>query len=187
MWKQLLKRLKSAKRAFDAARTTFYVYRVHTPEGDRDIVSLFAGASEFGLTGEAIVGGYTRVLEEGERATEANFQPNPMFVKLLHEVVAHHAPQLRDLREEARRQHDGWVYVIDGRTPTPDRHVPPKDIIGSFEVQGGAVAPASYQPNAKHELLTADGLFRLEPALHEKLIERINSSCSAPLDRLTPN
>src|SRR5438445_2777661 len=177
MWKQLLHLLKSATigRSVPAsAGTPFYVYRVKTPEGDRDLVSLLSGAFEFGLIEEAIVGECTQSLEDGKHVTEANFRPNPTFVRLLHHVIARHAPQLPALRAEARRQHTGWVYVIDARTASPDGHVPPCDIIGGFEVRSGEVAPGSYRPNTDHKLLTANGVFRLEPALHESLMEQIN-------------
>ena len=85
MWKRLLNALKSATIGHSVPAsegTAFYVYRVKRPEGDRDIVSLVPDAFEFGLSGEAIVGEYTRLLEEGERVTEASFRPNPAFVTI---------------------------------------------------------------------------------------------------------
>ena len=170
MWKQLLHLLKSATigRSVPAsAGTPFYVYRVKTPEGDRDLVSLLSGAFEFGLIEEAIVGECTQSLEDDEH------------------VIARHAPQLPALRAEARRQHTGWVYVIDARTASPDGHVPPCDIIGGFEVRSGEVAPGSYRPNTDHKLLTANGVFRLEPALHERLMEQINERIVARSHHVT--
>ena len=177
MWKQLLTRLRSgviSRFGSSTARTGFYVYRVKTSAGERDIVSLFSGAFEAGLITEAIVGEYTHLLEEGESANDASFRPNPAFVRLLHDVIERHAPQLRGLQAEARRQGTGWVYVIDARTPTPDGEVPPCDVIGGFEVSDGDVIPHSYRPNPNHRLLTENGLFGLDPALHERLMERIN-------------
>ena len=179
MWKQLLNVLRAGVTGAPVSaqtRAPFHVYRVETPTGSRDIVSLLSKdvAFEFGLVGEAIVGEYAPLLKEGERPTDANFRPNPAFVKLLHDVIARHAPELPGLQAEARRQHTGWVYVIDARTPTPNGRVPSHDIVGSFEVRDGEVVGNSYQPNANHRLLTSDGLFGLETALHERLMEQIN-------------
>jgi len=179
MWKQLLKAVKSrvaGARASSKPRTLFYIHRAERPTGSSDFVSLVSGdiVFEYGLVGDAIVGECIHLLEEGEHITAANFRPNRAFVKLLHDVIARHAPQLPGLQAEARRQHTGWVYVIDARTPSPDGHVPPSDVIGGFEVSDGEVVPHSYRPNANHKLLTEDGLFELEPALHDRLMERIN-------------
>ncbi len=65
------------------------------------------------------------------------------------------------------------MYLIDARTPTPAGVVPPSDIIGAFEVRAGEVVPRSYQPNVNHLLVSSNGLFKLESALHEKLVERL--------------
>jgi hypothetical protein len=188
MWKKLLNAVKSVitSRSVPAStRTPFHVYRVATPEGDRDLVSLCSDGFEFGLIEESMVGEVVPLLEEGDRITEANFRPNPAFVRLLHNVIARYAPQLPGLRAEARWQRTGHVYLIDGRTPTPDGHVPPCDIIGSFEVRSGEVVPRSYRPNANHKLWTADGLFQLEPALHERLMEPINEQIVATSHKVT--
>ena len=47
------------------------------------------------------------------------------------------------------------------------------DIIGAFEVKEGVVVPGSYRPNENHQLLSANGIFRLEPTLREHLMDRI--------------
>lgn len=66
-----------------------------------------------------------------------------------------------------------WLYVIDARTPTPAAEVPAYDIIGAFEVREGAVVPQAYQPNGNHWLFSSNGLFKLDPTLHEKLMDRV--------------
>lgn len=119
--------------------------------------------------------GFARNPWKRTTVTVANFRPNKPFVDLLHGVIAAQGPELPALQAEARRQVSGWIYVIDGRTPTPDGEVPPHDIIGVFEVKTGAIVPNSYQANPNHRILSADGLFRLEPTLHERLMERVTS------------
>jgi hypothetical protein len=177
MWR-FLKRLFSAvdrRRNSTARNKAFYVYRVQLPDGPRDIVSLLPHDVVFasGLASAAVVGGCTQLFDEAGSITEANFQPNRGFVDLLHDVIATEAPTLPALRAEARRQFAGWVYLIDARTPTPGGEVPPHDIIGAFEVRDGALVPRSYRPNARHRLFSSNGLFRLEPALHERLMQRL--------------
>ena len=156
----------------------FYVYRVALPEGLRDVVSLVPHDTAFrsGIAGEAIVGVCTKLLEKDEPVTGANFRPNKRFVDLLHRVVAEHAPYSKGLQAAARQQGTGWVFLIDARTRTPGGEVPPHDIIGAFEVRDGEVVPGSYQVNANHRIFSSDGLFKLEPTLHEQLMARVTKA-----------
>ena len=100
---------------------------------------------------------------------------NERFVDLLHGVIAQWAPLEPGFAEEALRQQDGWIYILDGRTPTPQGRVPPEDIIGAFELRGGKIEPSSYQRFADHELLTERGLFQLPPSLHERLMATLRA------------
>lgn len=153
----------------------FYLYRVQGDEGPRDFVSLVPPptAAGAGVPAEAIIGRCLRAVETGEGLSPENFHPNPLFVNVLHYVIGSHGPALPGLREEARRQGTGWLYLIDARTPTPDDGVPPHDIIGAFQVERGEIVPHSWQPNPNHVLVSEHGLFRLTPQLHERLIERV--------------
>ena len=181
MWERFKKALSPRR---DPARIVagggdgFYVYRVRFQDGFKDVVSLVPhdNAFESGLAAEAIIGMRASFSDSSEPITAATFQPNKPFVQFLHDVIASHAPDLVGLREAARRQGNGWVYVIDARTPTPAGHVPPHDIIGAFEVKEGVVVPGSYRPNENHQLLSANGIFRLEPTLREHLMDRIMQS-----------
>jgi hypothetical protein len=182
MWQWLKQSLSSGRGRGTAAaehvgRTGFYVYRIRTPDGEVEVVSLVPPeqvVSE-GLSAPAIIGGYGGIVEN-ERDLVSGFRPNGAFLDLLHSLISAHAPALRAVQESARRQGSGEVLVIDGRTPTPDGEIPSRDIIGGFSVENGAIVPESYQPNPHHRLLTADGLFQLEPTLYERLIERIAAS-----------
>ncbi|HKW00119.1 MAG TPA: hypothetical protein VJN96_09850 [Vicinamibacterales bacterium] len=161
-------------------RPPFHVYRVNLPEGLTDVVSYLPEDIVFnlGLAADAIIGRCTELLGNGVSITADNFQPNRRFVDLLHHVIATHAPGLPELQAEARRQHSGWVYVIDARTPTPAGDVPPHDILGRFGVRHGAVVPQSYEPNANHRLFSSNGLFQLDSRLHSRLLERVLASAS---------
>jgi hypothetical protein len=152
-----------------------YVCRVDTPEGARDYVTLLPPDVAFaqGLAAEAIVGVLTRPLGPGEAITPEVFARNRAFVDFLHDVIARHGPTQPGCRAEAKRLGNGWIYIIDRRTPTPGGPVPPEDIVGAFEVKDGEVVPGSYRPNPNHRILSAHGFFRLDAGLQECLLREL--------------
>jgi hypothetical protein len=79
---------------------------------------------------------------------------------------------------EARRQRDGWVFVVDQRTREPQGAVPPEDIVGAFEVQDGSVVVGSYTPSPKHMILTANGFVSLGSELQPCLLEELQAICA---------
>jgi len=122
-----------------------------------------------GLPPDAIAG----TLPAGAPGPE-QFQPNPGFVARLHAVIRAAGPQDPSMAAAARAQGEGWVYIIDLRTPDgPQGRVPPEDIIGGFQVSGGAILPESYWANAAHRVFTVHGLPRLGPFLEAALIEAL--------------
>jgi hypothetical protein len=104
-----------------------------------------------GLAPEAIVGVLSRPPRSGERITPELFARNRVFVDFLHEVIARHAPSQPGFQAEARRLGNGWIYVVDQRTPTSQGPVPPEDIIGAFEVKVGkwCSARATIKPDLR--------------------------------------
>jgi hypothetical protein len=156
---------------------TVHVVRVRTPDGDKDYVTLAPPAVVFskGLAAEAIVGQLLRPLEPGESITPDVFAKNPAFVELLHAVVARESPQQASCVAEAKNIWNGYLYVIDQRTATPEGAVPPEDIIGGFEVKDGAVIGRSYTPNPNHRILSARGFFRLDAHLHACLVQELET------------
>lgn len=152
-----------------------YVCRVATPEGEQDYVTLLPpeAALAHGLAPEAIIGVLSRPLAEGEAISPELFARNRVFVDFLHEVIARYAPDQPGLQAEAQRLGEGWVYVIDQRTPTPGGPVPPEDILGAFEVKGGEVVPGSYRPNPRHRIFSTNGFFRLDAGLHQCLLREM--------------
>jgi hypothetical protein len=152
------------------------VYRVDTPDGQKDYVSCLPHEQVFaagGLPPEAIIGSLLRPLKTDEAITPEVFARNRVFVDFLHGVIARRGPTLPGLIAEARRQGEGWVYIIDQRTRTPQGSIPPKDIIGDFEVKDGQVVPGSYQPSPRHRILSDDGFFRLAAELQTCLLEEL--------------
>jgi hypothetical protein len=157
---------------------TIWICRVEQPgEVPQDLVTLLPPKETFakGIIPEAIVGVLKRPLNEGEAIRPENFIRNKLFNDLMHEFIARHGPELKGLQAEAQRQGEGWVYLIDGRTATPQGNVPPTDIIGAFEVKAGRLVAQSYKRNPRHVLLSLEGFFRLPPELHEQLLKELTA------------
>jgi hypothetical protein len=124
--------------------------------------------ADTGLRGEAVLG----ILADPKGPfVPENLRPNPAFVAFLQWAIAKHAPGNAALLESARRQGDGWVYVIDARTPTPQGPVPPEDILGAFEVRQGALV--QYQASPAYRVVTSNGPPQLDPWFAEKLRDEL--------------
>lgn len=122
-----------------------------------------------GMPPEAVAGTYP-----GESLALEDFRPNPVFIDFLHQVISTAGPHLPDMIAAARQQGEGWLYVIDGRTPNgPQGQVPFEDIIGGFQVESGEIIAGSYWPNEKHAVLTPDGLVTLNASLREAFVEAL--------------
>ena len=104
----------------------------------------------------------------------AAFKPSPVFVAFLHETIRAWGPADAELRAAARAQGDGWIYIIDLRTPEgPQGRVPAEDIVGAFQAVGGEIQPDSYQPCSAHRTYTEHGMCVLAPTLRAALIARL--------------
>lgn len=151
------------------------VCRVPGPDGDTDYVTCLPRETVFarGLPAEAVLGVLLVPPVVGEPITPAGFARNRAFVDFLHDVIARRGPHDPDLAAAARRQGDGWVYVLDRRTRDPNGHVPPEDILGVFAVKVGEIVADSYRANPNHMILSADGFVRLGLALQACLLEEL--------------
>lgn len=152
-----------------------FVCRVDEPEGVKDYVTLLPPEVFFprDLFPEMVIGILARPLEEHERITPDVFARNRVFVDFMHDVIARHGANEPGLREQAHRVGDGFVDIIDQRTPDPRGSVPAHDVVGSFEVRNGEVLPGSYSRNHNHVILSADGFFNLGANLDRRLREEV--------------
>jgi hypothetical protein len=181
------KRLFGHDRERDAASadaTAVFVCRVLLDNGTTaDYLTLLPPdvTLEKGLPGEAVIGALAQPLQPGhlqpgQRISPSAFRKNPVFVDFLHGFIEEHLPNDPLFIAEARRVGDGWVAVIDQRTPTPGGHVPPEDILGVVEVRSGEVVRGSYRRSEKHVLLSHKGFFQLgkdmNAALRRALVTR---------------
>ncbi len=124
-----------------------------------------------GIPGEAIIG----EVDSSLSVTPEHFRRNSVFKNVLHQVIADVIPELPDAQAEARREHEGWLYIIDGRVPDPKGAVAPEDIFGGFRVENGLIVKGSYRMNDNHRFVTEKGLFRLQPAIHDALLRRLQT------------
>lgn len=125
--------------------------------------------SDYGLSAPLIVG----VIDNPEGSDEPlreivsrSLKVNSEFKKTLHGFCAEVLPNMPRLESQARAQGKGWLYIIDQRTPDPEGEVPPKDIVGAFEVSNGSIV--GYQPNPKYEVNSVDGFTNFGSVINDK-------------------
>jgi hypothetical protein len=159
-----------------------FTYDVEIAGRRHDVVSPIDGRWLFehgyGLSERAIFGVLLRRIDDGGEITPENFRPNRSFVDVLHELLAAEAPKTTSARRQATRQREGYLYLIDGRTPDPGGRVPPEDIIGAIAIQAGTLIPGTYQRNDRHRLLTSDGFFVLSAELEATLTTQMHAACA---------
>jgi hypothetical protein len=151
-------------------------YQVDFGGGERNVVSLLGPewVSQHELNPEAVIA----VLPAGtdvDDLTPADVRENGPFLRLLSRVIFENAERCSLLRREAEVQGNGYVYLLDRRTPHPAGRVPPEDIIGTFEARADALVPGSYQQNPRHRLFTTAGWFRLPPEIEDALLARLHA------------
>lgn len=124
-----------------------------------------------GLPGEAVVGVFR------DRTTSLEqFRANAGFLRYLHEVIGTAGPGDPELNAAAAQQGQGWLYIIDLRTPDgPMGHVPPEDIIGAFEVAAGKVVGASYWANEHYRAHTRAGTIKLPAGLRQAFFRMLEA------------
>ncbi len=132
---------------------------------------------ERGLPDIAIQGAFT-----DSECTVERFRVNPAFINFMHEVIKTVGPTDVAMQEAAAQQGNGWLFVIDLRTPEgPLGEVPTEDVIGGFEVTDGKLQPDSYRRNEKHRVLTKNGPVKLPPFLQEALVRAaLERACPIP-------
>jgi hypothetical protein len=144
-------------------------------------LSLPDDVMKYGLITEEIVGQLINSSVSDEAIKPENFARNPAFVTFLHGIISTYGHSIPALVSAAKKQFQGLVVVLDGRTPNPQGAVPPEDILGCFNVSGGEIVLGSYQTNPNHRILTQHGFFQIESILQEKLLLELERL------RLTPH
>ncbi|MBI1374786.1 MAG: hypothetical protein GC159_18860 [Phycisphaera sp.] len=127
-----------------------------------------------GLPAQAVMG---EVPATDSELDAGAFKQNKIFLAFLNGVIANHATQCPGLQAEIERQQDGYVYIIDRRTPTPGGEVPPEDIIGAVKIEKGQLL--SYHGSPNYRTFTGAGFMQLDPWLHERLMEELRRIVAA--------
>jgi hypothetical protein len=148
-----------------------------SPEGSSQVLSVLHpdDVKSLGrLPNEAIAGLINRNLNTGDKISVEQFRPNPVFIRFMHNVIKLFGPDDPELQQAAVQQREGWIYIIDLRTPAgPHGRVPPEDIIGAFEVKNDQIIRNSYNINDKHLVFSEHGLVQLSPFLHKTFIREL--------------
>jgi hypothetical protein len=169
--------------AFDKGRGTPRSTDAYSPRQPRasegrvdmqahSLLSPEEAASLGGLPAEAVAGTHS-----GEDTSLDDFRPNQIFIDFMHHVIRSAGPGVPDISAAARKQGEGWLHVIDLRTPDgPQGQVPTEDIIGGFEVRSGEIVMDSYWPNESHQVLAPNGLVTLPASLRRAFVEALRGS-----------
>lgn len=154
------------------------ICEVETPNGMVAYVTLAAPGEAIrrGLVPQEIIGQLLDLHRADGPFDPDNFARNRAFVDFMHGVIQQHGPAVPNLVEAAKKQNNGWVYIIDGRTPDPQGAVPAEDIVGGFQVENGEIVAGSYLPNPNHRILSCRGFFQLEPTLEQRLLDELTSA-----------
>jgi hypothetical protein len=129
------------------------------------------------IPGVAVLGVLPKLLDENGEFVPDNFRENLTFVEFLHDLLAQHIFEDPGLQQKAKEQSKGYLGLRDGRKGGGQEAVPPEDIIGWVDVEGGKALAGSYRRNPEHELLTADGFFLLPEGLEWLLDHELRSKC----------
>ncbi|WP_432827736.1 hypothetical protein [Dactylosporangium sp. CA-092794] len=152
-----------------------YVYEVVLGDRVRHLVSPLTPdeVSAHGLFTEAVYGLLALGVPALEGMPPDHFEENPAFVRFLHETIADDVFGVAAVREQAAGIGEGWLYILDGRTPDPAGSVPPEDVLGAVRVRDGAPVPVSYRPNEHHRVYTSAGFLQLPEELDMALRKRL--------------
>ncbi|WP_433058614.1 hypothetical protein [Dactylosporangium sp. CS-033363] len=159
-----------------------FVYEVTLGERIRHLVSPLTPDEVFerGLCTEAVYGLLALGVAGLDGMPPDHFEENPVFVRFLHETIGDDVFGVPAVRAQAAEIGDGWLYILDARTPDPAGTVPNEDIIGAVRVQKQQPMPLSYRANAHHRLYTSAGFFQLPEELEMALLKRLRALAEAP-------
>lgn len=124
-----------------------------------------------GLSPIAICGSF-----QDETMDPEKFLVNKEFVQFMHNIIGNKGSELLSLKEAAQKQRNGYLYIIDLRTPGGVMgNVPTEDIIGAFKVEDKKLVTNSYWRNESHKIYTKNGLVKLPPELFLLVVNEIKA------------
>jgi hypothetical protein len=106
---------------------------------------------------------------------ERDFQVDEHALDRVHRVIAERGVECPGVLAEARRVGDGYVYVVDQRTPS-DTEVSTRDVLGAFETRSGT--PGRYIASADYRVVTEHGAMQLDPWLFDAIVDALAPEAS---------
>jgi hypothetical protein len=165
-------RARSARFPFDGGRHTEELeYTEYSVDEDGETVVYLSCQSPEqtvaagGIEPFSIIGEVTGPRREGQPIAPESFAASRQFREFLQGVVGRRGPELPGLVAVAKRQREGWVHIIDQRTPDPSGEIVPEDMVGSFSVSKGRLVPNGFIANPHYAVLTDNGFPVLGPFL----------------------
>lgn len=131
--------------------------------------------NEHGLAVESVLG-LVEPATDVDQLAPTSLRENSAFLRLLSRVIYDEVGNDPALQLEADVQGEGYICLLDGRTPDPAGRVGPEDIIGAVKVEAGKVVRGSFEHNARHRLLTQHGFFRLSSLIEVALDARLRAA-----------
>ncbi|MEZ6057224.1 MAG: hypothetical protein R3C01_11025 [Planctomycetaceae bacterium] len=123
-----------------------------------------------GLPPEAILGEFTR---GPQMLTYEAFEQNPQFIEFLADTIRKHVSSCPGLIDAMQRQQDGFIDILDDRTPATSNGVLQADLIGRVEIKRGEMI--GFRASPQYRLMTANGFMQLDPWLKERLVAELTA------------
>lgn len=114
--------------------------------------------SKHGLNGK-IISGKIQKTESGSE--EEKFLGNSEFKQTVFQFIDKVLREDTQLAQAAENQADGYVYIIDKRTPDPNGRVEVFDIMGAFKVESKRLG--GFEPNSNYQIKSVNGFIDFGP------------------------
>ena len=142
--------------------------------GEKGTLHLLSPLTQEQLAGRATRSEFFlgRLLDPAKGTEPENISYNADFLVILHELVRDLMATDRDVLEEAQRQPNGYVFIVDQRAPA-DEEVLKEDIIGIFLVNEKTTDASRYRPNPDYRLIGKNGVALFPDKVEELLMQKL--------------
>ena len=124
-----------------------------------------------GVLGSVILGEVDK-LETQDFDFETGFRANSLFRQTLFYFMQTEMSLDPSFIQGAVNQGDGYLHVIDQRTPTPQGRVPNYDILGAFKVTSGKLG--AFEGNDVYRIRTENGFCDFGKSINAKLNQHLD-------------
>jgi hypothetical protein len=96
-----------------------------------------------------------RLIDPDKEIIHENISYNADFLVVLHRIVRDYMVTDPEVIEQAKKQPNGFVFIVDRRTV--EEEVEKEDIIGIFLVNDSMTDASRYRPNPDYKLISQKG------------------------------